>query len=108
VIQLQAQSFAIGGRWRCRINAAALMASVTLAALILSSCAVPIRSFSATEYPDLNDPPPTSAAMHADELAQLKADLIRIRDDHQRVAARQQAFTQGPQDERRRSASLAR
>lgn len=94
MIQLHAQSFPTRAGWRCRIKAAAIMASVTLIAPILSSCAVPLRSFSATEYPDLNDPPPTSATVRADELAQLKAELIRIRDDRQRAAVRQRAFTQ--------------
>jgi hypothetical protein len=79
---------------RGRINTAALVASVTLIAQILSACAVPLQSFSATggaaPYPDLNDPTPRAAAVRADELTQLKAELIRIPDDHERAAARQQ------------------
>jgi hypothetical protein len=78
-----------------RINTAAFVASVTLIAQILSACAIPLRPFSATgeaAYPDLNDPTPKAAAVRADELTQLKAELIRIRDDHERARAQQEVL----------------
>ena len=99
MIQLQTQKTRLptaAGR-RDYINLAALAASAVLVAQILSACAVPLQSFSTTggpaSYPYFNDPQP-AADVRAAELAQLKAELIRIRDDHQRVAVQQQAFTQ--------------
>jgi hypothetical protein len=74
---------------RGRINAAAFVASVALIAQILSACSNLPTTSAAAQYPDLNDPTPT-ASVRADELAQLKAELVRIRDEHERVAARQQ------------------
>ena len=74
---------------RGRIDNAAFVASVALIAQILSACSNLPTTSVAAQYPDLNDPTP-AAAVHADELAQLKAELIRIRDDHERAAARQQ------------------
>ena len=71
------------------ITMAALMASVALIAQMLSGCSNLQTTRTAAQYPDLNDPTP-AAAMHAEELEQLKAELIRIRDDHERAAARQQ------------------
>ena len=75
---------------RSRINNAAFVASVALVAQILSACSNLPTTSAAAQYPDLNDPTPTAAAVGADELAQLKAELVRIRDDHERAAARQQ------------------
>jgi len=102
MIQLQTQKTKLPTRSavgrRGLINTAALAACTVLVAQILSACAVPLQSSSTTggpaSYPDLNDPTPTATAARPDELAQLKAELIRIRDDHQRIAVRQQAFTQ--------------
>ena len=70
------------------IATAAFVASVALIAQLLSACSNLPTTSAAARYPDLNDPTPT-AAVHADELEQLKAELIRIRDDHERAAARQ-------------------
>jgi hypothetical protein len=88
MIQLQTQKTKLptrsaAGR-RGPINTAAFVASVALIAQILSACAVPLQSFSTTggPAPDLNDPTPTAATVRTDELTQLKAELIRIRDDH--------------------------
>src|SRR5215472_13867387 len=99
MIQLQFQSklpirSAVGRRGR--INAAIFVASVALAAQILSACSSS-RSFPAdgfAAYPDLNDPTPT-AGVPADQVAQIKADLIQLRDNQERVAARQQALRVG-------------
>ena len=74
---------------RCRIDRAVSVASVTLIAQILSACSNLPATSAAAQYPDLNGPTP-AAAIRADELAQLKAELIRIRDDHERAAAQQQ------------------
>jgi hypothetical protein len=74
---------------RGRIDTAVFAASVALMAQILSACSNLPTTGAAAQYPDLNDPTP-AAAVRADELAQLKAELIRIRDDHERAAARQQ------------------
>jgi len=96
MIQLQFQSklptrSAVGRRGP--INTATFVASVALAAQILSACSsgrsFPGDGFAA--YPDLNDPTPT-AGVHADQVAQIKADLIQLRDNQERVAARQQAL----------------
>src|SRR5215813_15355983 len=84
---------AAGGRGR--INTAAFVASVMLVAQILSACSSLPQSFPATsaaaQYPDLNDPPP-SAEVRADEVAEIKAELIQARDDQERAAAQQQAL----------------
>ena len=74
---------------RGRINTAAFVAFVTLIAQVLSACAVPLRPFSAAQYPDLNDPPPMTE-VRADQVARIKADLIQVRDDQERAAVRQQ------------------
>jgi len=78
---------------RGRINTAAFVASVALIAQILSACSS--QSFPAAnvaaQYPDLNDPPPM-AEVRADQVAQIKAELIQARDDQERVAAWQQAL----------------
>ena len=75
------------------IHTAAFVASVTLIAQILSACSS--QSFPAAnvaaQYPDLNDPPPM-AEVRADQVAQIKAELIQARDDQERVAAWQQAL----------------
>ena len=94
MIQLQSQSklpsrSAVGRRGR--INTAAFVTSVALTAQILSACSSS-RSFPAdgfAAYPDLNDPTPT-AAVRADQVAQMKADLIQLRDNQERAAVRQQ------------------
>jgi hypothetical protein len=77
---------------RGRINTAALVTFVALAAQILSACSSS-RSFPAdgfASYPDLNDPTP-NVAVNVDRVAQIKDDLLRVRDDQERAAARQQA-----------------
>jgi hypothetical protein len=83
---------AAAGR-RSWINTAAFAASVALIAQMLSACSSPPQSFSATgvaaQYPDLNDPTP-AAGVRADQVAQIKAELIQVRDDLERAAARQQ------------------
>jgi len=79
---------------RGRINTAALVASVALIAQILSACSsqsVPATS-AAAQYPDLNDTPPGSARVRADQVAQIKAELIQARDDQQRAAVQQLAL----------------
>jgi hypothetical protein len=76
---------------RGRISTAASVAAMTSIAHILSACSSPSQSVpvvSAALYPDLNDPPP-SVWMHADEAAQIKAKLIALRDDQERVAEQQ-------------------
>jgi hypothetical protein len=81
---------------RGRINAAAFAASVI--GLILSACSgqsVPATS-AAAQYPDLNDAPPR-VSWRADQAAQIKAELIQVRDETQEHAARPVAQTTGPQ-----------
>src|SRR6266545_5883678 len=56
---------------RGRINRAAFVASLALIAQMLSACSNLPTTSVAAQYPDLNDPTP-AAAVHADELAQLK------------------------------------
>jgi hypothetical protein len=76
--------------WRGPIITAALVASV---ALILSACSsqsVPAASATA-RYPDLNDPPPSARQVRADQVAQIKAELIQLRVDQLRASAQQQA-----------------
>jgi hypothetical protein len=80
---------------RGRINTAALVASAALIAQISSACSILPQSVSATgavaQYPDLNDTPPR-AEVRADQVAQIKAELIQVRDDQERAAAQQQAL----------------
>ena len=80
---------------RGRINTRAFVASVALVAQILSACSSLPQSFPATsaaaQYPDLNDPPP-SAEVRADQVAEIKAELIQARDDQERAAAQRQAL----------------
>jgi hypothetical protein len=94
MIQLQSQT-----RWqarsavgrRGRIKTAAFVTSVALTAQILSACSssrsFPEDSFAA--YPNLNDPTP-KAGVSADQVAQIKAELIQARDDQERIATQQQ------------------
>ena len=81
---------------RGRINTAALVASVTLSAQMLSACSNLPQSAPATgaaaQYPDLNDTPPRVALLRADQVAQIKAELIQVRDEQQRAAAQQLAL----------------
>jgi hypothetical protein len=49
------------------------------------------QPLTAAQYPDLNDPPP-SAEVRADQVAEIKAELIQARDDQERAAAQQQAL----------------
>ena len=99
MIQSQVQSTKLptrsaAGR-RCRIRTAASVASVALIAHMLSACSSPLQSVpvtrAATLYPDLNDPPP-SVAVRADQVEQIRAELMQVRDDQERAAAQQQAF----------------
>jgi hypothetical protein len=77
------------------ISTAAFAASISLIARILSACSSLPQSFPATSsvarYPDLNDPPPT-VALRVDRVAQMKAELIQVRDNQERAAAQQQAL----------------
>jgi hypothetical protein len=77
-----------------RIKSTAFVASVALIAQILSACSIGPQSVSATsavaQYPDLNDLQPR-AEVRADQVAQIKAELIQVRDDQERAAAQQQA-----------------
>jgi hypothetical protein len=78
---------------RGRINTAALVGSVALIAQILSACSsqsAPATS-AAAQYPDLTDPPPSARRVRADQVDQIKAELIQLRDDQLRAAAQQQA-----------------
>jgi hypothetical protein len=72
-----------------RINKAACVA---LVAHLLSACSIPLQSGSETSavalYPDLNDPPP-KVAVSLDQVAQIKGELVRVRDDQERAAAQQ-------------------
>jgi len=83
---------------RGQINTAAFVASVALMAQMLSACSIPLQSVSdanaAARYPDLNDPTPT-AGVRADQVAQIKAELIQVRDNQERAAARQQTPQSG-------------
>jgi hypothetical protein len=72
------------------INWFVLAAFAALIAHILSACSDFHQSV-AGQYPDLNDPPPM-AGVRADQIAQIKAELIQVRDNQERVAAQQQAF----------------
>jgi hypothetical protein len=77
---------------RGRISTAAFAGSVALIAQMLSACSSqsgPATSAAAL-YPDLNDPPPR-AGVRADQVAQIKAELIQVRDEQERAAAQQQA-----------------
>jgi len=78
---------------RGRINAAAFVVAVATIAQILSACSS--QSFPtagvAAQYPDLNDPTP-KAGVRGDQVAQLKAELIQLRDNQERAAALQQAL----------------
>lgn len=74
----------------------AFVASVALIAQLLSACSTSLpQSFPATsvvaQYPDLNDPPP-AVALRVGQVAQIKAELIQVRDDQERAAAEQQAL----------------
>jgi hypothetical protein len=98
MIQLQSQRTklpirAAAGR-RYRIGTASLLAFLALIAQILSACSSQPQSFSANsvaaQYPDLNDLPPPAAEVRADQVAQLKAELIQVHDEQERVAGRQQ------------------
>jgi hypothetical protein len=78
---------------RGRTNTAAFVTSVALMAHLLSACSIPLQSVSQTstavQYPDLNDPP-SMAEVRADQVAQIKAEMIQVRDDQERAAVRQQ------------------
>jgi hypothetical protein len=99
MIQFQTQRTKLPTRsaagWRGRINSPAFVASVALIAQILSACSSLPESFPATsvaaQYPDLNDPPPI-AEVRADQVAQIKAELIQARDEQQRAAVQQQGL----------------
>jgi hypothetical protein len=95
MIQLQAQRAKLptrsaAGR-RGPINTATFVVCAALIAQMLSACSN-LQSFPATnvagQYPDLNDPPPM-AEVRADQVAQIKAELIQVRDNQQRAAAQQ-------------------
>ena len=76
---------------RGRINTAAFGASVALIAQILSACSGVPATSAIAQYPDLNDLP-SRAEVRADQVAQVKAELIQVRDDQERAAAQQQAL----------------
>ena len=74
------------------INTAAFVASVALIAQIPTACSQSFPAASvAAQYPDLNDPTP-KAGVRGDQVAQLKAELIQLRDNQERAAALQQAL----------------
>jgi hypothetical protein len=78
---------------RGRINTAAFVVAVATIAQILSACSnqsFPAASVAA-QYPDLNDPSP-KAGVRGDQAAQLKAELIQLRDNQERAAALQQTL----------------
>jgi hypothetical protein len=81
---------------RGRINTAAFVASLALIAQMLSACSSLPQSFPATsaaaQYPDLNDPPQSARRVRTDQVAQIKAELIQLRDDEQHAAAQQAAL----------------
>jgi hypothetical protein len=68
---------------------------MALIAQILSACSSSPQSVSATsvaaQYPDLNDPPPM-AEVTADQVVQIKAELLQVRDNQVRAAIQQQAL----------------
>jgi starvation-inducible outer membrane lipoprotein len=78
-----------------RMYMAAFVAAIALIAQILSACSSAPQSVSATsvatQYPDLNDPPPM-AEVTAGQVAQIKAELLQVRDNQVRAAIQQQAF----------------
>ena len=80
---------------RARIKTAAFVAVVALTAQILSACSNVPETASAisaiARYPDLNVPPPRSE-VRADQVAQIQAELIQVRDDQERAATQQQAL----------------
>ena len=74
---------------RGRINTVAFVTSVALSAQMLSACSSQSSPAAVVAaYPDLNDPKPT-AEVRADQVAQIKAELIQVRDDQERAAAQQ-------------------
>jgi hypothetical protein len=78
---------------RGRTNTAAFLACVATIAQILSACSsqsFPAASLAA-QYPDLNDPTP-NAGVRADQVAQLKAELVQVRDNQERAVALQQTL----------------
>ena len=74
---------------RGRTSTAAFVASIALIAQMLSACSS--LPSAVAQYPDLNDPPPR-AEVRADQVAQIKAELIQVRDDQVRAAIQQQAL----------------
>ena len=76
---------------RGRINTAAFGAAVALIAQVLSACSGLPATSAVAQYPDLNDPPPR-AEVRADQVAQIKAELIQVRDHQVRAAIQQQAL----------------
>jgi hypothetical protein len=64
---------------------------VALIAQVLSACSGLPESNAAAQYADLNDLPPR-AEVRADQVAQIKAELIQVRDEQERAATRQQAL----------------
>ena len=75
------------------INTVAFVASATLIAQLLSACSnqsVPATS-AVARYPDLTDPPP-SVPLRTDQVAQIKAELIQVRDNQERAAGQQLAL----------------
>ena len=73
-------------------NTTAFLASVAVAAQILSACSNPSPATgTAARSPDLTDQPPKSG-LRADQVAQIKAELIQARDDQERAAAQQQTL----------------
>ena len=79
---------------RARIKPAAFVAVVALTAQLLSACSNVPETASAisaiARYPDLNVPPPPRSEVRADQVAQIKAELIQVRDDQERAVAEQQ------------------
>ena len=94
MIQLQTQRTKLptgsaAGR-RGPISTAAFVASAALIAQILSACS-DLRTSVAGQYPNLNDPP-LAAGVRADQVAQIKAELLQVRDNRERAGVQQQAL----------------
>jgi hypothetical protein len=78
---------------RGRMHTIAFVASVALITQLFSACSsqpIPATG-AAAQYPNLNDAMP-SVALREDQVAQTKAELIRLRDDQLRAVAQQLAL----------------
>jgi hypothetical protein len=97
MIRFQSQKIKLPSRStagkRVGITKPAFLAAVALVAQTLAGCSFPQslpETGVAAQYPDLNDRPPMADA-RVDQVAQIKAELMQVRDDQERVAAQQRA-----------------